>query len=110
MGVGPGLGQTSTTAGAVTNTPPGSPWVVLNIVLIAADTPSTDSFFETASVFLNGTDDLGSNTTPAGSLTPATTNVPIADTSVTLTGADESATSSARRPRSTPAASTASAA
>src|SRR6202041_2638455 len=42
-----------------------------------------------ASVSINGTDYLVSNTTPAGSLTPATTGIPIPGTTVTLTGTDE---------------------
>ena len=40
------LGQTSTTAGAVTNMPPGTPSAVSNVVLIANGGSSTDNFFE----------------------------------------------------------------
>ena len=40
-------------------------------------------------VSINGTDYLVSNTTPPGSLTTSTTGVPIAGTTVTLTGTDE---------------------
>ncbi len=63
------LGQTSTTAGAVTNTPPGTPAVVSNIVLTSRRRRSTDNFFETAAVSVSGTDYLtptpGSTTPPA---------------------------------------------
>ncbi len=80
------VGQTSTTSGAVT-TPASTP-VVSNIVLTTNGASSTDNFFETATVTINGTDYLVSNTTPAGSLTPSTTGVPIAGTTVTLSGTD----------------------
>ena len=79
------LGQTSTTAGAVT-TPATTP-IVSNIVLTSG--ASTENFFETASVSINGYDYLVSNTTTAGSLTTATTGVAIPGTTVLLSGNDE---------------------
>ena len=81
------LGQTSTTSGAVT-TPAATP-VVSNIVLNDSDSPSTDNFFETPAVSVNGTDYLVSNTTLAGDLTTSTTGTAIAGTTVTITGTDE---------------------
>ena len=98
------VGQTSTTAGAVTNTPPGTPAVVSNIVLTTATAPAaptTSSRRPTVSI--NGTDYL---TPTPGSTTPST--VTIAGTTVTLTGTDDFGNPSARRPRPTPAAITAS--
>ena len=81
------VGQTSNTSGAIT-TPASTP-VVSTIVLTTNGSSSTDNYFETATVSINGTDYLVSNTTPAGSLTPASTGVPIAGTTVVLTGTDE---------------------
>jgi len=81
------LGQTSTTAGAVT-TPAATP-VVSNILLTTGGATSTDNFFEIASVSINGTDYLVSNTTPASSLTTSTTGIAIPGTTVTLSGTDE---------------------
>ena len=78
------LGQTSTTGGAVTTTSP----VVSTIVLTSNGASSTDNFFETNSVSINGTDYLVPNTTTAGSLTTSTTGVAIAGTTVTLSGKD----------------------
>ena len=69
---------------------------------------STDNFFETATVSINGTDYLVSNTTPASSLTTSTTGVAIAGTTVTLTGTDAFGNAVSGRPRPTPAGSTAS--
>ncbi len=83
------VGQTSTTTGADTNTPPGTPAVVSMIVLTSNGASSTDNFFETAAVSVSGTDYLVPNTTTAGDLTTSTTGVAIAGTSVTLTGTDE---------------------
>jgi len=57
------LGQTSTTSGATTA--PASNPVVSHIGLTTATSPSTDNFFETASLTLNGYDYVVSNTTPA---------------------------------------------
>jgi hypothetical protein len=77
------LGQTSTTAGAVTNTPPGTPPVVSKIVLTTGS--STDNFFETSSVSINGGDYL----VPSGTVpTTSTTGTPIPATTITLTGTD----------------------
>ena len=50
---------------------------------------STDNYFETATVSINGTDYLVSKATTAASLTTTTTGSPIAGTTVTLTGKDE---------------------
>ena len=80
------LGQTSNTEDAVT-TPATTP-VVSNIVLTTNGASSTDNFFETIAVTINGTDYLVSNTTAAGSLNTGTTGVPIAGTSLTLSGTD----------------------
>ncbi len=80
------LGQTSTTGGAIT-TPASTP-VVSNIVLSTGGLTSTDNYFETVAVSLNGSDYLVSNTTPAGSLTTSTTGLAIAGTTVTLSGTD----------------------
>ncbi len=78
------LGQTSNTTGALTNTPPGTPAVVSNIVL-SSGTSSADNFFEVATVSISGTDYLiASGTIP----TTTTTGTPIAGTTVTLTGTD----------------------
>ncbi len=79
------LGQTSTTPGAVTNTPPGTPSVVSNIVLTTANTPSTDNFFETATVSISGVDFLDSN----GDCIQQANEPPIAGTTVMLSGTDE---------------------
>jgi hypothetical protein len=81
------VGQTSTTLGANTNTPPGTPSVTSNIVLTSGT--STDNFFESATVSVCGFDYLVSNTTTPGSLTTSTTGVPIPGTTVTLTGTDD---------------------
>ncbi len=80
------VGQTSTTGGA-TSTPAATP-VVSNIVLTTANSPSTDDFFETASVSVNGTDYLVSNATTASALNTTTAGVPISGTTVVLTGTD----------------------
>ena len=80
------LGQTSNTSGAV-STPPTTP-VVSNIVLTTNGASSTDNFFETIAVNINGTDYLVSNTTSTGSLNTGTTGVPIAGTTVVLSGTD----------------------
>ncbi len=71
------VGQTSTTTGA-TSTPAATP-VVSHIVLTTANSPSTDNFFETASVALNGTDYL---VPPGTTPNTSTTGVPIAGTTV----------------------------
>ena len=77
------LGQTTTTGGA-TSTPASTP-VVSNIVLTTGNSPSTDNFFEIASVCVNGSDFL----VPSGTkLTTSITGLPIAGTTVTLTGTD----------------------
>jgi hypothetical protein len=81
------LGQTSTTAGATSNTPPGTPSVVSKIVL-GFGAASTDNFFETASVSVSGADYLVPASTSAAGLTTTTTGTPIAGTMVTLTGTD----------------------
>ena len=83
------VGQTSTTTGATTNTPPGTPAVVSNIVLTSSNSPSTDNFFESQSVSINGNDYLVPNSVTASNLTPATTGTPIPGTTVALTGTDE---------------------
>src|SRR5262249_34923219 len=54
-----------------------------HIVLTTANSPSTDNFFETASVSINGTDYL---TPTPGSTTPSSVTIP--GTTVTLTGTD----------------------
>ena len=76
------LGQTSTTSGAVT-TPAATP-VVSNIVLTTNGASSTDNYFETPAVSVNGTDYLVSNTTLASGLTTSTTGLAIAGTTVTI--------------------------
>ena len=77
------LGQTSTTAGAVT-TPPSTP-VVSKIVLTAANSPSVDNFFETQSDSINGFDYLVASGT---NLTTSTTGTGISGTTIVLSGTD----------------------
>ena len=57
-------------------------------MLTTGNSPSTDNFFETATVSINGTDYLVSNTTPPGSLTTSTTVARSPGTTVMLSGTD----------------------
>ncbi len=78
------LGQVSSTIGAATNTPPGTPAVVSGIVLIGGS--STDNFLEVSSVSIAGADYLVSASTVP---TSTTTGTPIVGTTITLAGTDE---------------------
>ncbi len=77
------VGQTLTTTGAVTNTPPGTPSVVSNIVVNPGGT-STDNYFETQTVSVNGVDFVDANS----DLIQQGNEAGIPGTTVTLTGKD----------------------